>query len=98
MRVASDDGILRSRRIDRRFIRLLAVMLYAMPPSNTAGPAVLLAALVAFVSTYRIAKNREVVLKTGMAVVSTFIAASLYGALIDLFAGQSDCPQRARSR
>ncbi|HEV8168591.1 MAG TPA: HD domain-containing phosphohydrolase, partial [Pyrinomonadaceae bacterium] len=68
------------------------VMLYAVPPSNTAGPAVLLAALVAFVSTFRIATNREVILKTGMAVVSTFVAASLYGALIDLFAGQSELP------
>src|SRR5215218_4760612 len=92
VRVASDDGILRSRESIADSFVLLAVMLYAVPPSNTAGPAVLLAALVAFVSTYRIATNREVVLKTGMAIVSTFIAASLYGALIDLFAGQSELP------
>jgi diguanylate cyclase (GGDEF)-like protein/putative nucleotidyltransferase with HDIG domain len=90
VRVATHDGILRSRESIADSFVLLAVMLYAVPPSNTAGPAVLLAALVAFVSTYRIATNREVVLKTGMAVVSTFIAASLYGALIDLFAGQSE--------
>jgi diguanylate cyclase (GGDEF)-like protein/putative nucleotidyltransferase with HDIG domain len=92
VRVASDDGILRSRESIADSFVLLAVMLYAVPPSNTAGPAVLLAALVAFVSTFRIATNREVVLKTGMAVVSTFIAASLYGALIDLFAGQGELP------
>jgi diguanylate cyclase (GGDEF)-like protein/putative nucleotidyltransferase with HDIG domain len=92
VRVASDDGILRSRESIADSFVLLAVMLYAVPPSDTAGPAVLLAALVAFVSTYRIATNREVVLKIGMAIVSTFIAASLYGALIDLFAGQSELP------
>jgi diguanylate cyclase (GGDEF)-like protein/putative nucleotidyltransferase with HDIG domain len=92
VRVASDDGILRSRESIADSFVLLAVMLYAVPPSNTAGPAVLLAALVAFVSTFRRSTNREVVLKTGMAVVSTFIAASLYGALIDLFAGQSELP------
>ena len=92
VRVASDDGILRSRESIADSFVLLAVMLYAVPPSNTAGPAVLLTAVVAFVSTYRIATNREVVLKMGMAVVSTFIAASLYGALIDLFAGQSELP------
>lgn len=92
VRVASDDGILRSRESIADSFVLLAVMLYAVPPSNTAGPAVLLTAVVAFVSTYRIATNREVVLKTGMAVVSTFIAASLYGALIDLFAAQSELP------
>jgi diguanylate cyclase (GGDEF)-like protein/putative nucleotidyltransferase with HDIG domain len=92
VRVASDDGILRSRESIADSFVLLAVMLYAVPPSNTAGPAVLLAALVAFVSTYRRSTKREVVLKTGMAVVSTFIAASLYGELIDLFAGQSELP------
>jgi len=92
VRVASDDGILRSRESIADSFVLLAVMLYAVPPSNTAGPAVLLTAVVAFVSTYRIATNREVVLKTGMAVVSTFIAASLYGALINFFSGQSDLP------
>jgi diguanylate cyclase (GGDEF)-like protein/putative nucleotidyltransferase with HDIG domain len=92
VRVASDDGILRSRESIADSFVLLAVMLYAVPPSDTAGPAVLLAAVVAFVSTFRLATNREVVLKTGMAVVSTFIAASLYGALIDLFAGPSELP------
>jgi diguanylate cyclase (GGDEF)-like protein/putative nucleotidyltransferase with HDIG domain len=92
VRVAGHDGILRSRESIADSFVLLAVMLYAVPPSNTAGPAVLLAAVVAFVSTYRIATNREVVLKTGMAMVSTFIAASLYGALIGLFSGESELP------
>jgi diguanylate cyclase (GGDEF)-like protein/putative nucleotidyltransferase with HDIG domain len=92
VRVTSTDGILRSREsIADQFV-LLAVMLYAVPPSNTPGPAVLLAALVAFVSTYRIATNREVVLKMGMAVVSTFVAASSYGVLIELFAEPSELP------
>src|SRR5215217_1628883 len=92
VRVSSDDGILRSRESIADSFVLLAVMLYAVSPSNTAGPAVLLAALVAFVSTYRISTNREVMLKMGMAVVSTFIAASSYGVLIELFAERSDLP------
>ena len=92
VRVTSNDGILRSRESIADSFVLLAVMLYAVPPSNATGPAVLLAALVAFVSTYRIATNREVLLKTGMAVVSTFVAASFYGALINLFTGQNDLP------
>ena len=95
VRVTSNDGILRSRESIADSFVLLAVMLYAVPPSNATGPAVLLAALVAFVSTYRIATNREVLVKTGMAVVSTFVAASFYGALIDLFAGQTKCRPRA---
>src|SRR5215208_4873961 len=92
VRVASNDGILRSRESIADSFVLLAVMLYAVRPSNTAGPAVLLAALVAFVSTYRIFSNREIMLKMGVAVVSTFVAASLYSALIDLFAGHGALP------
>jgi len=92
VRVTSADGILRSRESIADSFVLLAVMLYAVPPSNTTGPAVLMAALVSFVSTYRLATNREVLLKTGMAVVSTFVAASFYGALINFFAGQNDVP------
>src|SRR6185295_18946907 len=95
VRVASHNGILRSRESIADTFVLLAVMLYAVPPSNTAGPAVLLAALVAFVSTYRISTNREVVLKTGMAVVSTFIPASLYSVLIEFFSVQTELPAQA---
>ncbi|HJP91682.1 MAG TPA: diguanylate cyclase [Pyrinomonadaceae bacterium] len=90
VRVTSTDGFLSSRESIADSFVLLAVMLYAVPPSDSAGPAVLLAALVGFVSTFRIASNREVILKTGMAVVSTFVAASLYGALVDLFAGETE--------
>ena len=90
VRVQSNDGVLRSRESIADAFVLLAVMLYAVPPSNSAGPAVLLAALVGFFSTYRLANLREVLLKTGMAVVSTFVAASFYGALVGLFATESD--------
>lgn len=90
VRVQSSDGVLRSRESIADSFVLLAVMLYAVPPSNSAGPAVVLAALVGFFSTYRLATLREVLLKTGMAVVSTFVAASFYGALVDLFAGETN--------
>ncbi len=67
VRVVSNDGVLRSRESIADSFVLLAVMLYAVPPSNSAGPAVALAALVGFFSNYRLAARREVVLKTGMA-------------------------------
>jgi diguanylate cyclase (GGDEF)-like protein/putative nucleotidyltransferase with HDIG domain len=90
VRVASTDGVLSSRESIADSFVLLAVMLYAVPPSNTPGPAVLLAALVGFISLYGIATNRELLLKIAMAVVSTFVAASFYGVLVDLFAGQNE--------
>ena len=92
VRVISNDGVLLSRESIADSFVLLAVMLYAVPPTNSAGPAVLLAALVSFFSSYGLAARREVLLKTGMAVVSTFVAASFYGALVHLFAAESDLP------
>ena len=92
VRVTSNDGILLSRESIADSFVLLAVMLYAVPPSNSAGPAVVLAALVGFFCNYRLATQREVLVKTGMAVVSTFVAASFYGALVGLFAGEQELP------
>ncbi len=88
--VTSTDGVQRSRESIADSFVILAVMLYTGPPAHSVGPAVLLAALVGFVSTYRSANRREVVLTTGMAVISTFVAASLYGVLVDLFAGEAE--------
>src|SRR2546423_242033 len=89
VRVASTDGVLSSRESIADSFVMLAVMLYAVPPANSVGPAVLLAALVGFVSTFKNASHREVTLKTAMAVVSTFVAASFYGELVDLLASAS---------
>src|SRR4030095_9613984 len=63
VRVVSNDGVLRSRESIAGSFVLLAVMLYAVPPSDSAGPAVLLAALVGVFSNYRLAPRREVLLK-----------------------------------
>ena len=68
----------------------LAIILYAGPPLHAVGPAVLLASLVGFVSTYRLTSQREMVFTTAIAVISTFVAASLYGLVVNLFAGVVD--------
>lgn len=88
--VTSTDGVGKSRKSIADAFVFLAVMLYAIPPTNTVGPAVLLAALVGFLSTYRLTNRRVTVFTTGMAVISTFVAASLYGWLVDLFAGRAE--------
>ena len=88
--VTSTDGTQRTRESIADAFVFVAVMIYAAPPANAAGPAVLLAALVGFVSTYGITTNRQVVLKMGMAVISTSIAASFYGALVDFFSGERE--------
>ncbi|HET9527871.1 MAG TPA: diguanylate cyclase [Pyrinomonadaceae bacterium] len=88
--VTSTDGTQRTRESIADAFVFVAVMIYAAPSANAAGPAVLLAALVGFVSTYGITTNRQVVLKMGMAVISTSIAASFYGALVDFFSGERE--------
>ena len=86
--ITSTDGTRRTRESIADAFVFVAVMIYAAPPANSAGPAVLLAALVGFVSTYGVTTNRQVVLKMGMAVISTTIAASFYGVLVDFFDGE----------
>src|SRR5262245_17962164 len=68
----------------------LAVMLYAIPPSDVVGPAVLLAAIVAFSSSYGFTSVPETVFATAISVVSTYLTASFYGFLVNLFANQAD--------
>src|SRR6266850_8129153 len=85
--VTSTDGVRRSRKSIADAFVFLAVMIYATSPANTVGPAVLLAAIVGFVSTYRLTNRREIIFTTGMAVISTFVAASFYSLLVGMFAG-----------
>jgi len=83
--VTSVDGLSQSRKSIADTFVFLSVMLYAIPPANTAGPAVILAAVVGFVSSYRYASKRALIFTTGIAVISTFIAASSYRFLAALF-------------
>ena len=87
--VTSTDGTQRTRESIADAFVFVAVMIYAAPPANAPGPAVLLAALVVFLSSCGVTTNRQVVLKMGMAVISTTIAASFYGMLVDFFDGDS---------
>ena len=86
--VTSTDGTQRTRESIADAFVFVAVMIYAAPAASAPGPAVLLAALVGFVSSYRVNTNRQVLLKIGMAVISTTIAATFYGVLVDFFDGE----------
>jgi len=88
--VTGSDGMGGYRKSMAEAFVFLAVVLYAVPPANAVGPAVLLAALVGFASTYGLSTRREILCTTGMAVISTFISASLYGLLVSLFTGPQE--------
>ena len=84
--ITTTVGAHQSRKSVADALVFLAVILYAVPPADTAGPATLLAAIVAFVSTYRLTDRRESIATTAIAVISTFLSASCYGFLATVFA------------
>jgi diguanylate cyclase (GGDEF)-like protein/putative nucleotidyltransferase with HDIG domain len=79
------DGTMHFKSIADALV-FLAMLLYAIPPASTPGPATLLAAIVGLVSTRGLSTQRQSLLATAIAVVSTFISASCYGQLANLFA------------
>ena len=87
--VIGTDGLSQSRKSVADTFVFLAIMIYAIPPADTAGPATLLAAIVGFTSTFGLSSRREVILTTAIAVISTFISASCYGFLVEVFAGNT---------
>lgn len=87
--ITTTDGLSRTRKSVADAFIFLAVMLYAVPPTETAAPATLLAAIVGLVSSYGLSTRREVIFTTAITTVSTFISASCYGILVELFAGRA---------
>ena len=84
--ITSTIGVSQSRKSVADALVFLAVILYAVPPADAAGPATLLAAIVGLVSTYGLTSRKEVISTTAIAVISTFISASCYSFLAELFA------------
>lgn len=93
--VESEDRTSQSRKSVADALVFLAVMMYAVPPANTAAPATLLAAVVALVSSYRHVRRRALIFTTGIAVISTFIAANSYRLLANGFFASAVSPNDA---
>src|SRR5438445_11532997 len=91
--VTSADGESQSRKSVADAFVFLAVMIYAVPPASTAGPATILAALVGFASSYAYSRRRALIFTTSIAVTSTFIAAHSYRLLVSLFVSGVDAPR-----
>ena len=85
--VTNAVGVPQSQKSVADAFIFLAVMMYALPPAKNFGPAMLLAAVVGFISTFRLADRRSIVFTTATAVTSTFIASFFYRILVFVFAG-----------
>jgi diguanylate cyclase (GGDEF)-like protein/putative nucleotidyltransferase with HDIG domain len=79
------DGVSQSEKSVADAFIFLAAMMYAVEPASSVGPAVLLAAVVGFISSWKAADRRITVFTTGAAIISTYAAASLYGLLVHNF-------------
>jgi diguanylate cyclase (GGDEF)-like protein/putative nucleotidyltransferase with HDIG domain len=83
--VTSADGVNQSEKSVADTFIFLAVMMFAVEPTRAVGPAVLLAAVVGFISSWKSSDRRVTVFTTGAAIISTYAAASLYGFLVHVF-------------
>jgi diguanylate cyclase (GGDEF)-like protein/putative nucleotidyltransferase with HDIG domain len=85
--VTNADGLSQSQKSVADAFIFVAAMMYAVAPASTVAPATVLAAVAGFVSSYRSTDRRTTLFTTGAAVISTYVAASLYGWLMQLVAG-----------
>lgn len=83
--VTNGDGVSQSEKSIADAFIFLAAMMYAVEPANSVGPAVILAAIVGFISSWKCSDRRITIFTTGAAIISTYAAVSLYGLLVHTF-------------
>ncbi|HXI25637.1 MAG TPA: diguanylate cyclase [Pyrinomonadaceae bacterium] len=81
------DGSSQSHKSVADAFIFLAVMMYTMPPANTWGPAIVLAAIVGFISSLSVEGRWNTIFAVGMSVISTYVASLVYRAMLLVIAG-----------
>lgn len=88
--VTNVDGSSQSNKSVADAFIFLAVMMYTMAPANSFGPAIILAAVVGFLSSLSVAGRWSTIFAVCNSVISTFIASLVYrGMLVALAGGAS---------
>jgi diguanylate cyclase (GGDEF)-like protein/putative nucleotidyltransferase with HDIG domain len=87
--VTNADGFTQNRKSVADAFVFLAVMMYAVAPAETVAPAMVLAVLVSFISSCRLTDRRIIVFTISATIISTYVAATLYGLLVRLLSGPS---------
>ncbi len=80
--VTNIDGDSQSYKSAAEAFIFRAVMMYALSPANSVGPAVILAGIGGFISSFRLAKPETTIFTIGTTVVSTFVASLVYKFLV----------------
>src|SRR5438309_7073377 len=81
------DGSSQTHKSVADALIFLAVMIYTLPPAESVGPAIILAAIVGFVVSFSLAERWSTVFAIGMTIISTFVASLVYRLMILTFAG-----------
>jgi len=87
--VTNVDGASESNKSVADAFIFLAVMMYTLAPANNLGPAIILAAIVGFVSSFSFAKRWSTVFAIGTLIISTFVASLAYRVLLVSLAGEA---------
>jgi hypothetical protein len=72
--VTNVDGTSQTHKSVADAFIFLAVMMYTTMPANSFGPAIILAAIVGFISSFSLSERWPTVFAVGASIISTFIA------------------------
>src|SRR5882672_7084526 len=87
--VTSVDGTSQTHKSVADAFIFLAVMMYTTAPANSIGPALILAAIVGFISSFSRSERWPTVFAVGTSIISTFIATLVYRFMVMTLAGAS---------
>lgn len=76
--VTNVDGTSQTHKSVADAFIFLAVMMYTTTPANSFGPAIILAAIVGFISSFSLSERWPTVFAVGASVISTFVASLVY--------------------
>ncbi len=85
--ITSVDGTSQTYKSVADAFIFLAVMMYTTAPANSVWPALILAAIVGFISSFSRSERWPTVFAVGTSIISTFIAMLVYRSLVLVLAG-----------
>src|SRR3982074_1047036 len=85
--VTNVDGTSQTHKSVADAFIFLAVMMYTTGPSNSLGPALILAAIVGFISSFSFSERWPTVFAVGTSIISTFVASLVYRFMVVTLSG-----------
>jgi len=85
--VTSVDGTSQTHKSVADAFIFLSVMMYTTTPANSVGPAIILAAIVGFISSFSLSERWPTAFAVGTSIISTFVASLVYRFMVITLAG-----------